>query len=65
MFSWFKDLDGRERRTFWACFNGWALDAMDAQLYALSIPALIAAWSISKGEAGVLSTVALVTSAFG
>jgi MFS family permease len=65
MFSWFRDLDGRERRTFWACFNGWALDAMDAQLYALSIPALIAAWSISKGEAGVLSTVALVTSAFG
>ncbi|MEA2807112.1 MAG: hypothetical protein QOJ17_1253, partial [Rhodospirillaceae bacterium] len=27
MFSWFRDLDGRERRTFWACFNGWALDA--------------------------------------
>jgi len=65
MFSWFKDLDRRERRTFWACFNGWALDAMDAQLYALSIPALIAAWSMSKSEAGILGTVALVTSAIG
>jgi MFS family permease len=38
---------------------------MDAQLYALSIPALILAWNISTGEAGILSTVALVASAFG
>lgn len=65
MFSWFKDLGSRERRTFWACFNGWALDAMDAQLYALSIPALLVAWSMSKGEAGLLGTVALVTSSLG
>lgn len=65
MFSWFKDLNERERRTFWACFNGWALDAMDAQLYALSIPALIAAWSMTKSEAGLLGTVALIASACG
>jgi MFS family permease len=65
MFSWFKDLDTREKRTFWACFSGWGLDAMDAQLYAISIPALIAAWHMSKSEAGLLGTIALITSAFG
>src|SRR5690242_13387196 len=29
--NWFASMDGRERRTFWACFTGWALDAMDVQ----------------------------------
>ncbi|CAE6906003.1 Putative niacin/nicotinamide transporter NaiP [Paraburkholderia nemoris] len=65
MFSWFRKVSQREQRTFWACFAGWALDAMDAQFYAVAIPALIGVWGLSKGQAGILSTVALLSSACG
>ena len=56
---------GAERRTFWGCFGGWALDAMDVQLYSLVIPTLIAAWGITKTQAGLLATSALLLSAVG
>jgi MFS family permease len=65
MFQWFTDLKQEERRTFWACFGGWALDAMDVQIYSFVIPALIAAWNISRMEAGMLGTSALLLSAVG
>jgi MFS family permease len=65
MFSWYRKVSEREQRTFWACFAGWALDAMDGQLYAVAIPALISVWGLTKGEAGILSTVALISSACG
>lgn len=54
-----------ERRTFWACFAGWALDAMDFQIYAVVMPALIGLWGLSTGQAGVLGTSALLTSPLG
>src|SRR5262249_51056533 len=54
-----------ERRTLWACFSGWALDGMDVQIYTFLIPALTALWSLTKADAGLLQTVALITSAFG
>lgn len=63
--SWYGELSPPERRTFWACFCGWALDAMDVQIYSFVIPALIAAWKISKADAGALATAALVLSAVG
>ena len=65
MFSWYRKVSEREQRTFWACFAGWALDAMDGQLYAVAIPTLISVWGLTKGEAGILSTVALISSACG
>jgi len=65
VFNWFAALSSTERGTFWACFTGWALDAMDVQIYALVMPTLIAAWGLSKGQAGTLGTVALLMSAFG
>jgi MFS family permease len=55
----------RERRTFWACFTGWALDAMDVQLYAVVMPTLVALWGMSQGEAGMLGTAALMFSSVG
>jgi MFS family permease len=55
----------RERRTFWACFSGWALDAMDVQLYAVVMPTLISVWALSRSDAGLLATSALVTSSAG
>jgi MFS family permease len=55
----------REKRTFWACFTGWALDAMDVQLYAVVMPTLIAVWGMSQAEAGTLGTAALLFSSLG
>ena len=63
--TWFGSLNVRERRTFWACFTGWALDAMDVQLYAVAMPTLIAVWGMSKGQAGMLGTAALLFSSVG
>jgi len=62
---WIFDLTQPERSTLIATFGGWALDGMDVMVYSFVIPALVAAWSISKGQAGVLGTVALLVSAFG
>ena len=36
--DWYRQMTQPERRTFWACFGGWALDAMDVQMYAVVIP---------------------------
>jgi MFS family permease len=65
MFKWFTELTRKEKRTFWACFSGWGLDAMDTQMYALTIPTLIALWGMTRGEAGILGTAVLIMSALG
>ena len=65
MFGWFKEISKGEKRTFWACFGGWALDALDVQMFSLVIPTIIAAWHIDKTEAGLVSGVTLVASALG
>ena len=64
-FAWVSELAPRERRAFGACVGGWALDAMDVQMYSFVIPALIATWGITRAQAGVLGTVALLVSAVG
>ena len=65
MANWFTGMKVRERRTFWACFTGWALDAMDVQLYALVMPTLIGLWGMSQAQAGMLGTTALLFSSVG
>jgi len=65
MANWFTGMTVRERRTFWACFSGWALDAMDVQLYAVIMPTLIALWGMSQAQAGTLGTAALLFSSAG
>jgi MFS family permease len=62
---WIADLTSGERSTLIATFGGWALDGMDVMVYSFVIPTLIAAWQMSKGKAGMLSTVALLISAVG
>jgi MFS family permease len=62
---WIFDLTTAERSTLIATFGGWALDGMDVMIYSFVIPTLIAAWHMSKGQAGMLSTVALLISAVG
>jgi MFS family permease len=65
MLSWFSELTQRERRTMAACFGGWALDALDVQIFSFVIPTLLALWHISSGQAGELATITLLVSAFG
>jgi MFS family permease len=65
MLKWFTQLSTPEKRTFWACFSGWGLDAMDTQMYALAIPTLIALWSMTRGQAGLLGTTVLIMTALG
>jgi MFS family permease len=64
-FAWMSDLSRRERNTFVACVGGWALDAMDVQMYSFVLPALVATWGITRGQAGTLGTAALLVSAVG
>ena len=64
-FSWYHALTGKERRTFWSCKAGYGLDAMDTQFLSFVIPTLIATWGLSKGDAGLIGTVTLLTSAVG
>jgi MFS family permease len=63
--GWYSDLKRGERNTFFACFGGLALDAMDSQMFALVIPTLIATAGITKGEAGIMSSLALIGSGLG
>jgi MFS family permease len=65
MLRWYKELSGKEQRTFWACFGGWSLDAMDAQMFSFLIPALMAAFDLSRGKVGLLGTAALIAAGLG
>jgi sugar phosphate permease len=62
---WYAELTSSERRTFWACFGGYALDALDVQIFSFAIPAIIAAFSITNVDAGLIATVTLLTSGLG
>ena len=33
--GWYSDSSPAERRTFWAAFGGWGLDALDVQMLGL------------------------------
>ena len=63
--GWYSDLTTVERRTYWACFAGLGLDSMDATIYSLVIPALIATLGLTRPEAGYLATAALLGVAIG
>lgn len=65
MQPWYSTMPPAQRRTFWACFLGWVLDAMDVQIFAFVIPTLMTVWGMSKVQAGVIGTSALVCSALG
>jgi hypothetical protein len=37
LLAFYRDMNLPERRTFWACASGWALDGMDFMIYPLVI----------------------------
>src|SRR3546814_17040066 len=63
--AFFHYMNASERRTFWACFVGWTLDAMDFMIYPLVIGTLIALWQVDRGTAGLAVTITLLASAVG
>ena len=65
LLAFYRDMNLQERRTFWACFSGWALDGMDFMIYPLVIGTIIALWKVDAGTAGLAGTVTLLSSAVG
>ena len=65
LLAFYRDMDLAERRTFWACAAGWALDGMDFMIYPLVIGTIIALWKVDAGMAGLAGTVTLLSSAVG
>jgi MFS family permease len=64
-FEWFRSLGKRGRRAFAGAFGGYGLDSYDFQVLPLGMVAITAYFSLSKPEAGLLTTVTLVVSAIG
>lgn len=63
--AFFRGMDRTEKRTFWACFWGYALDGLDFTVYPLLIGTLMVLWSVPPGMAGMAVTLALLASAIG
>lgn len=63
--GWYSELNNREKLTYWACFGGLGLDAMDTTIYALVMPILIALVGITKPQAGLIASASLIGSAVG
>ena len=63
--AFYRDMNIDEKRTFWACAAGWALDGLDVMIYPLVIGTIIAMCHIAEGTAGMAVTITLLTSAVG
>lgn len=63
--SFYRSMSPSERRTFWACAGGWALDGMDYMIYPLVIGTIISLWHVERGTAGLAVTMTLLFSALG
>ena len=63
--AFYRDMTAPERRTFWACAGGWALDGMDFMIYPLVVGTIIRLWHVAPGPAGLAVTATLLASAVG
>jgi len=63
--GFYKTMNQTEKKTFWGCFMGWALDGMDFMIYPLVIGTIITLWQVDRGLAGLAVTATLLASAFG
>jgi len=65
LFAWLGEVSPAGRRALVAAFAGWTLDAMDFVVYLLAIPTLRREFALDARQAGLLATVALLSSAVG
>src|ERR1700733_7354555 len=63
--SWLSELSKQQRCAITGASAGWAVDGFDFVLYSFVMPTLIAAWGMSRSQAGLIATVALLTSSIG
>jgi MFS family permease len=63
--SWFSELSKTQRTAIVGASAGWAVDGFDFVLYSFVIPTLIASWGMSRSQAGLIATGALLTSSLG
>jgi MFS family permease len=63
--GFYRSMSSSERRTFWACFGGGALDGVDFMIYPLVIGTIISIWNVSAGDAGLAVTGTLLFSTIG
>jgi len=52
MFSWYRQVTPRERKTFWACFGGWSLDALGGTNVRPGDSGVDRRVRLTKGDAG-------------
>jgi MFS family permease len=64
-FVWVARLTERERSTLIATFAGWMLDGLDVMAYSFVVPTLLVSWNMTRGQAGMLGTSALLISSVG
>jgi MFS family permease len=62
---WLKETSPQERKTLFAAFLGYGVDAFDYMIYTFMIPTLILVWGMTKAQAGYIATGALISSAIG
>ena len=58
--GFYKTMNQTEKKTFWGCFMGWALDGMDFMIYPLVIGTIITLWQVDRGLAGLAVTATLL-----
>jgi MFS family permease len=63
--AWWRQLTSQERTAMIAAGGGWSVDAFDFMIYSFAIPALMAAWGMTRAEAGLIATSTLLFSAAG
>jgi putative sialic acid transporter len=63
--AWYRTITRRQWNALFAAQTGWMLDAMDFVLYLMAITALQAEFNFDTKTAGLLATVALITSSIG
>ncbi|MFN7942131.1 MAG: MFS transporter [Thermoanaerobaculia bacterium] len=64
-FAFWRELAPGARRALVAAFAGWGLDAADFTFFLLALPLLRAEFALSPRDAGLVTTVALLSSAAG
>ncbi|USU10702.1 MFS transporter [Sphingomonadaceae bacterium OTU29THOMA1] len=65
LFGWYHALESPGRRTFWGCFGGYALDALDVHLFGFVAPVLAVVWGLGHAELGAVTSATLIASAIG
>jgi len=63
--GWYVELAPGEKRTFWACFGGWALNSFDFFIFTFALPAIVVALDMTREQAGMITTWTLIASALG